>query len=438
MYLCRRIKTNGMFIHEKDHWTDFVWDKEKVTEKLMQVSEALGYMHGRLSLIGLDEQLKATAESITEEVVSTSQIEGISLNAKSVRSSVARRLGVPADGVAENISHDVEGIVSVELDATHNFKQPLSEETLFGWHNELFPVERRKHYQIDVGQYRTHAMQVVSGNMGRERVHYEAPTASRVPEEMGRFIAWYNDNHLKASPLKAAIAHFWFVCIHPFDDGNGRLARALSDRLLALHENSQLRYYSMSSQILADRDNYYRELERAQRGTGDITDWIVWFLSTLHTAIQTSDSVIGKVLQKSYFWQIHAGKPYTERQKRIMNFYLDGYDGKLTAKNWAKLADVSLDTANRDITDLVRKRMLRAVQGTVRNVVYLPCFEQDDGIPFENIRLLTEDKHTFIAMSYNGKEYREQLTEGDLQGLHQNERTLNDLAYKYFAYLVIL
>ncbi len=154
--------------------------------------------------------------------------------------------------------------------------------------------------------------------------------------------------------------------------------------------------------------------------------------------MQTSDSVIGKVLQKSYFWQIHAGKPYTERQKRIMNIYLDGYDGKLTAKNWAKLADVSLDTANRDITDLVRKRMLRAVQGTVRNVVYLPCFEQDDGIPFENIRLLTEDKHTFIAMSYNGKEYRERLTEGDLQGLHQNERTLNDLAYKYFAYLVIL
>ena len=438
MYLCRQVKTDGMFIHEKDHWTDFVWDKEKVAEKLMQVSEALGYMHGRLSLIGFDDQLKATAESITEEVVSTSQIEGISLNTRSVRSSVARRLGVPAEGVSDNISHDVEGIVSVELDATHNFKQPLSEETLFSWHNELFPVERRRYYQIDVGQYRTHAMQVVSGSMGRERVHYEAPAASRVPEEMGRFIAWYNDNHLKASPLKAAIAHFWFVCIHPFDDGNGRLARALSDRLLAQYENSPLRYYSMSSQILADRDNYYRELERVQRGTGDITDWMVWFLSTLHTALQTSDSIIGKVLQKNYFWQIHAGKSYTERQKRIMNIYLDGYDGKLTAKNWAKLADVSLDTANRDIADLVRKRMLRAVQGAVRNVAYLPCFEQDDGMPFENIRLQTEGKFTFITMSYNGKEYRERLTEGDLQHLHQNERTLKDLAYKYFAYLVML
>lgn len=427
-----------MFIHEIDHWTDFVWDKERVTEKLMQVSEALGYMHGRLSLIGFDEQLKATTESITEEVVSTSQIEGISLNTRSVRSSVARRLGVPADGVSENISHDVEGIVSVELDATHNFKQPLAEETLFGWHNELFPIEHRKHYQIDVGQYRTHAMQVVSGNMGRERVHYEAPAASRVPEEMTQFIAWYNNDCLAASPLKAAIAHFRFVCIHPFDDGNGRLARALSDRLLAQYENSPLRYYSMSSQILADRDNYYRELERTQRGTGDITDWIVWFLSTLLAAIQTSDSIIGKVLQKSYFWKIHAGKSYTERQRQIMSIYLDGYDGKLTAKNWAKLADVSLDTANRDISDLVRKGMLRPVQGAVRNVSYLPVFEQDDGLPFVNVRIETEGKYTFVAMSYKGNNYRERLSEGDLQSLHQNERTLNDLAYKYFAYLVLL
>ena len=255
---------------------------------------------------------------------------------------------------------------------------------------------------------------------------------------MTQFIAWYNNDCLAASPLKAAIAHFWFVCIHPFDDGNGRLARALSDRLLAQYENSPLRYYSMSSQILANRDNYYRELERAQRGTGDITDWIVWFLSTLLIAIQTSDSIIGKVLQKSYFWKIHAGKSYSERQKQIMSIYMDGYDGKLTAKNWAKLAEVSLDTANRDIADLVRKGMLRPVQGAVRNVSYLPVFEQDDGLPFVNIRIETEGKSTFVAMSYKGNEYRERLTEGDLQSLHQNERTLNDLAYKYFAYLVLL
>ena len=225
-----------MFIHQADNWTNFVWDKDQVSDKLMQVMQALGYMHGRLSMLGFEEQLKATAESITAEIVSTSQIEGITLKTNSVRSSVARRLGVPAEGVAESISHDVEGIVSVELDATHNYKQALTHERLFQWHNDLFPIDRRKHYQIDIGQYRTHGMQVISGNMGRERVHYQAPEAQRVPQEMELFLQWYNDETIAASPLKAAIAHFWFVCIHPFDDGNGRLARALSDSLLARFE----------------------------------------------------------------------------------------------------------------------------------------------------------------------------------------------------------
>ena len=427
-----------MFIHQADNWTNFVWDKDQVSDKLMQVMQALGYMHGRLSMLGFEEQLKATAESITAEIVSTSQIEGITLKTNSVRSSVARRLGVPAEGVAESISHDVEGIVSVELDATHNYKQALTHERLFQWHNDLFPIDRRKHYQIDIGQYRTHGMQVISGNMGRERVHYQAPEAQRVPQEMELFLQWYNDETIAASPLKAAIAHFWFVCIHPFDDGNGRLARALSDSLLARFEGSQLRYYSMSYQILADRNTYYRELERAQRGNGDITDWIIWFLSALLKAVQSSDSVIGNVLQKNYFWQLHAPAPCSKRQKDILNIYLSGYDGKLTAKNWAKLAEVSLDTANRDILDLVQKGLLRAVQGKVRNVAYLPCFDANDGIPFEDIQLIQEDNHMYIGMMYQGKAYREQLTEGDLQSLKQEERTLRDLAYKYFAYLVVI
>lgn len=427
-----------MYIHELDNWTQFFWDKERVSDKLMQVTEALGYMHGRLSMIGFDEQLKATAETITSDIVSTSQIEGITLNARSVRSSVARRLGVPAEGVTESLSHDVEGIVSVELDATHNYKQPLSEERLLNWHSELFPPQQRRLYQIDVGKYRTHEMQVVSGNMGRERIHYQAPDAQRVSQEMQRFMQWFNDDNIAASPLKAAIAHFWFVCIHPFDDGNGRLARALSDMLLARYENSNLRYYSMSNQILHDRDNYYRELERAQRGNGDITDWLLWFLSTLLTAVKSSDSIIGNVLQKTYFWQLHANQPCTERQKTVLNVFLSGYDGKLTAKNWAKIADVSTDTANRDIADLVQKGLLRAVQGAVRNVAYLPCFEKDNTVPFENIRLIQDDKQTLICISYNGKDYQEQLTEGDLLSLRQQERTLQDLAYKYFAYLVVL
>ena len=427
-----------MFIHELDNWTQFFWDKERVSDKLIQVTEALGYMHGRLSMIGFEEQLKATTETITSDIVSTSQIEGITLNARSVRSSVARRLGVPAEGVTESLSHDVEGIVNVELDATHNYKQSLSEERLLNWHSELFPTGEHRLYQIDVGKYRTHEMQVVSGNMGRERIHYQAPDAQRVPQEMQRFIQWFNDDNIAASPLKAAIAHFWFVCIHPFDDGNGRLARALSDMLLARYENSNLRYYSMSNQILHDRNHYYQELEHAQRGHGDITDWLLWFFTTMLDAVKSSDSIIGNVLQKTYFWQLHANQPCTERQKTVLNVFLSGYDGKLTAKNWAKIAGVSTDTANRDITDLVQKGLLRAVQGAVRNVAYLPRFENDDNMPFESMHLFQEGKQTLICISYKGKNYQEKLTDGDLQSFNQQERTLQDLAYKYFAYLVVL
>ena len=428
----------AMFIHELDNWTHFIWDKEKVLEKLSQVCEALGYMHGRLSTIGFEDQLKATTESITAEIVSTSQIEGIDLKTNSVRSSVARRLGVPAEGVSESLSHDVEGIVNVELDATYNYNTPITEARLFNWHSDLFPVERRRHYQIDVGQYRSHGMQVVSGSMGRERVHYRAPEAERVAEEMQRFFVWYNDDNVAFNPIKAAIAHFWFVCIHPFDDGNGRLARALSDNILARYENSQLRYYSMSHQILVDRERYYIELERAQRGDGDITDWLLWFLDTLLKAVKSSDSIIGNVLQKSYFWKLHADVDCSNRQREVMNIFLSGYDGKLTVKNWAKLAKVSPDTASRDIADLVQKGLLRPVQGMVRNVAYLPCFESNGGMPFNNIHLFTKDDTTFIAISFNGKDYSERLTEGDLVSHNQGERTLNDLAYKYFAYLVIL
>ena len=254
-----------MFIHELDNWTQFAWDHDKVDAKLAEVSQALGYMRGRLSLVGFDEQLKATTESVTQDIVSSSEIEGVTLNTRSVRSSVARRLGVPYEDVNDTMSHYVEGMVSVSLDATRNYKQPLTKERLFAWHGELFPAERTRLYPIDVGQYRQVGMQVVSGNMGRERVCYEAPAPERVQGEMERFIAWFNDPDIPATPIKAAIAHFWFVCIHPFDDGNGRITRALSDMVLARVEDSNLRYYSMSKAIYADRKNYYLELERALR-----------------------------------------------------------------------------------------------------------------------------------------------------------------------------
>ena len=426
-----------MFIHELDNWTQFAWDHGKVDAKLAEVSQALGYMHGRLSMIGFDEQLKATAESVTQDIVSSSEIEGVTLNTRSVRSSVARRLGVPYEETNDTLSHYVEGMVNVSLDATHNYKQPLTAERLFAWHGELFPPERTRLYRIDVGQYRKVGMQVVSGNMGRERVCYQAPAPERVPAEMEKFIAWYNNPDSPATPLKAAIAHFWFVCIHPFDDGNGRLTRALSDMLLARAEDSNLRYYSMSKAIYADRKNYYLELERAQRGT-DITNWLMWFLNTLLSAVKDSDAVIGNVLNKTYFWHIHEDIACSERQKKILNIYLSGYDGKLTAKNWAKLADVSLDTANRDIADLVTKKMLRPVQGNVRNIAYNLCYDPHSSLPFDNVQIEEHDGQKYICITYKQQAYSERLTEGDLKSLTQAERTTEDLAYKYFAYLTLL
>ena len=444
MHICRKssifaaeIVNVVMFIHELENWTQFVWNHEKVDAKLAEVSQALGYLHGRLSLIGFDEQLKATAESVTQDIVSSSEIEGVTLNTNSVRSSVARRLGVPVEETNDRFSHYVEGMVSVSLDATRNYKQPLTDERLFAWHGELFPPERTQLYRIDVGQYRKVGMQVVSGNMGRERVCYEAPAPERVPDEMKQFIDWYNNPDIPATPLKAAISHFWFVCIHPFDDGNGRITRALSDMLLARAEDSNLRYYSMSKAIYADRKNYYLELERAQRG-GEITDWMLWFLNTLLTAVKESDSIIGNVLNKTYFWHIHEDISCSERQKKILNIYLSGYDGKLTVKNWSKLAEVSMDTANRDIVDLVQKQMLRPVQGNVRNIAYNLCYDKHSQLPFEDVHLEEADGQSFICITYNQQSYRERLTEGDLQGLKQAERTLEDLAYKYFAYLSVL
>jgi Fic family protein len=426
-----------MFIHELDNWTQFAWDHDKIDAKLAEVSQALGYMHGRLSMIGFNEQLKATAESVTQDIVSSSEIEGVTLNTRSVRSSVARRLGVPYEETNDTLSHYVEGMVNVSLDATRNYKQPLTAERLFAWHGELFPPERTRLYRIDVGQYRKVGMQVVSGNMGRERVCYEAPAPERVPAEMERFLAWYNDPNIPATPLKAAIAHFWFVCIHPFDDGNGRLTRALSDMLLARAEDSNLRYYSMSKAIYSDRKNYYLELERAQRGT-DITNWLMWFLNTLLSAVKDSDAVIGNVLNKTYFWHIHEDIACSERQKKILNIYLSGYDGKLTAKNWAKLAEVSLDTANRDIADLVTKKMLRPVQGNVRNIAFNLCYDPHSSLPFEDVHIEEHDGQKYICMTYKQQAYSERLTEGDLQSLTQAERTAEDFAYKYFAYLTLL
>ena len=359
-----------MYIYESQIWPNFVWDKDKINSLLNEVCRAAGFLSGRLSGFGFDKQQLAVVETLTRDVVDSSEIEGVVLNTDQVRSSVARRLGVQITKETEP-SHYIEGVVEMMLDATVNFSKPLSDERLFGWHAALFPTGHSGHQPIDVAQYRKGGMSVISGMLGREKVHYRAPEAELVPQMMAEFIEWFNSKDTPNNYLKSAIAHLWFVCIHPFDDGNGRIARAISDMALSQADNSQMRYFSMSRQINLEKKKYYAALEHIQNSDGDITDWLEWYLGCMKRSVESSDKAVSLVLAKAIFWQRHADVPLNDRQVKVLNFYLDGYDGKLTAKNWSKEANVSLDTAARDIQDLVEKGLIEAVEGKVRNVEYV-------------------------------------------------------------------
>lgn len=363
-----------MYIHEHQGWPAFVWDKDKVNELLNIVNKAVGYLSGRLSVVGFDSQMVAVAEAVAHDVIASSEIEGIELNNEQVRSSVARKLGVPlADEVSS--SRYIDGVVEMALDATRNHAAPLTHERLYGWHNCLFPTGWSGAVEIDVAKYRKGEMKVVSGMFGRERVHYVAPVAGRVYEEMEAFLSWFNSCAVN-NYVKSAIAHLWFVCIHPFDDGNGRIGRAIADMALSQAENSSMRFFSVSRQIKKDKKSYYNILERTQKGGLDITEWIVWYLNCLLRSIEQAEVTLSRVLNKTIFWQNHMTTGFSDRQKEILNLYLDGYPGKLTAKNWAKHGKVSQDTAVRDIKDLVGKGVLTPQQGRVRDVYYgIRCSE---------------------------------------------------------------
>ena len=358
------------YIHQSQHWPHFTWDKEWVANKLASVNKASGFLMGRLDAIGFDARLSANAEMLSNDIINSSEIEGIALNAKQVRSSIARKLGIPSDA-DEPSSHYIEGIVEMMLDAVSHYRQPLTHERLFGWHNCLFPSGMSGYSRIDVAQYRKGEMKVVSGFYGREKVHYEAVPAQDVPKEMDVFLDWFNTDIDSPTYLKSAIAHFWFVCIHPFDDGNGRIGRAIADMALSQADDSAMRFFSMSRQINKDKKSYYDVLERVSRQTDvDITEWLVWYLDCMARAISASDEVLSRTLQKAAFWQNHANTAFTERQNKVLNIYLDGYAGKLTVKNWAKHCKVSVDTASRDIKDLVEKDILEPQQGRMRDVFY--------------------------------------------------------------------
>lgn len=357
-----------MYIYEHKEWPHFSWNKELVGEELNKVHKAVGYLMGRLSVIGFDDKMSAVVESISHDIVASFEIEGVELNNEQVRSSVARKLGISLQGSTES-SHYINGIVEMALDATINFNAPLTHERLFGWHNCLFPTGWSGSVKIDVAQYRSGAMKVVSGMFGREEVHYVAPAPEKINEEMNQFLDWFNSDAHNGY-VKSAIAHLWFVSIHPFDDGNGRIGRAIADMALSQAENSQMRFFSISHQINKDKKQYYDILEKTQKGDCDITEWIIWYLDCLLRSVEQSDEILSRVLNKAIFWQNHAEAILSERQREVLNVYLDGYPGKLTAKNWAKRVKVSSDTAARDIKDLIEKGILVPQQGRVRDVFY--------------------------------------------------------------------
>jgi Fic family protein len=345
------------YIYEHSNWTDFKWDDKAINAVFGEVRLMQGIILGRMSALGFSAREEASLTALTLDVVKSSEIEGESLDYEQVRSSIARRLGINTAGLVKSNRH-IEGIVEMMLDATQRHHLPLTQERLFGWHAALFPTGYSGPYKIEVGCYRTGEMQVVSGAMGKEKVHYEAIKPAYVQVEMDKFISWFNsETHLDLI-IKAAIAHFWFIIIHPFDDGNGRIARAIADLLLARSESSVDRFYSMSGQILEERKRYYEVLQKVQHSTNDITEWLHWFLLCLLNAMKTTENTTQKILKMAAFWKLHENTVINERQRKILNLLLSDFEGKLQTSKWAKINKTSTDTALRDIKDLISKGIL--------------------------------------------------------------------------------
>jgi Fic family protein len=348
------------YIHQLPDWPRFRWSRELLAKKLAVVRHDQGRLLGRMESLGFTLRQNAVLDALTADVLKSSEIEGERLDLEMVRSSIARRMGMETDGL-QTVDRDVEGVVEMMLDATRNYRQPLTAERLFAWHGSLFPSGRSGMKRIETGGWRTESsgpMQVVSGAMGRERIHFEAPKAERVGAEMQAFLEWFNAEGGEDWVVKAALGHLWFVTIHPFEDGNGRIARAIADMALARSEDSSQRFYSMSAEIRIERAEYYHRLEQAQRGTMDATAWMDWFLSCLGRAMQGAQTALAGVLARSRFWESVAAVPLNERQRLVLMRLLDGFEGKLTTSKWAKLAKCSQDTAARDILALAETGVL--------------------------------------------------------------------------------
>lgn len=371
----------GKYIYENKDWPGFSWDNDRVLPLLTKVRYKQGRLKGYMEMLGLSVQDETNLLCLTNDVLKSSEIEGEILNRDQVRSSVARQLGLKVAGMVVS-DRNVDGVVEMMLDATRNHDQKLTKDRLFGWHSLLFPTGKSGMHKIRVGSWRKDdngPMQVVSGALGKERIHFEAPEASSVNQEMKVFLQWFNTSGFMDAVLNSAIAHLWFLTIHPFADGNGRIARALSDLLLARSDRDAQRFYSMSSQIRIERNAYYEALEKAQKGDLDITDWIIWYLNCLDRALDTTDKRLQNVLRKTKFWDAHASIAINERQRLMINKLFDGFEGKLTTSKWAKMTKCSADTALRDIQDLMQKEILRKEDAGGRSTSYLLIAETSKG-----------------------------------------------------------
>ena len=367
-------KLRRMYIYEQPDWPNFTLNKEEILNLLSTIAHRQGRLIGRMENLGFGLQAEASLESMTIDVLKSNEIEGEILDKDEVRSSIARKLGLDLAGLVHSDRH-VEGVVEVMLDATQHFRDELTSERLFAWHAALFPTGRTGLQKIVVGKWRNNSpddpMQVVSGPMGKERVHFKAPDSKNLETEMNHFLKWFNNDDEKNAIVKAAIAHLWFVTIHPFDDGNGRLARTVTDMLLARADGVSKRFYSMSAQIRIERKQYYDILEKTQRGSTDITEWLIWFLECLNRALIAAEKELSAVLYKARFWDHIKEFDLNNRQRKMINHLLDDFEGKLTSSKWAKMCKCSQDTAGRDIQYLISKNILVKEASGGRSTSYI-------------------------------------------------------------------
>lgn len=427
-----------MYIHERADWTHFRWDDSKVSFLIEEIGRKQGLLYGRLSNIGFDNKIKAMAENLTKDVVYSSEIEGIRINEDEVRSSIARKLGI------ENVkftapSHYVDSVVAVMLEAVEHYDQKLTEEKLCQWQSAFFPQGFSEGSKIEIGMYRTHEEHIVSGMFGRERVHYIAPSPDRIQEEMRLFLDWFNDDQSRLpSIIRSAIAHFWFVSIHPFEDGNGRLARILSDMLLARGDKNELRFYNISSQINKDKNHYYEILEKMQHGDGDLTEWLVWYAEKLAYALDEANASVSMVLNKSFFWQRLADVSLSERQIKVLNLFLDGYEAKITTKTWANLAKCSRDTALRDIQGLVEKGILHEDVPNAKRPSYSIIYDPEDiTCYFSDVVIVQEDSAYYLVGMFRGKQrVHERILALDAERYKKGDLPMAHLLDKYCSFLV--